>query len=100
MPNVDRYPIPNTSIASQQLHNEAVLVLPQHGQVKVLNEVGARVWALTDGTRTVGAIIDTICNEFNVDRPQAEADVLQFVSELERRDMLRLDAQSLPGVGV
>ncbi len=63
MLNLDSKPKPNASVQGRQLENEAVLVLPDKGEVKVLNEVGARIWALTDGQHSVRQIAAQISAE-------------------------------------
>ncbi len=82
MLNLDSKPKPNASVQGRQLENEAVLVLPDKGEVKVLNEVGARIWALTDGRRSVRQIAATVSAEYNVAAAVAEADTLEFVQQL------------------
>lgn len=82
-------------IVGQILNDEAVLLLPGQGEVKVLNAVGARIWSLADGTRTIAQIAAVIAAEYTVDLPQAEADTLAFVAELVRREMVTLAAQPL-----
>lgn len=47
-----------------------------------LNEVGARVWELADGTRTVGEIAAILERKFEVDLDEAAADVSRFVDVL------------------
>jgi glycerol-3-phosphate O-acyltransferase len=89
----DIYVIPASSAIGRTIDDEAVLVLPEQGQVKVLNEVGARIWALADGTRTVRDIVDTICTEYEVEPAQAEADTLDFVARLVERGMVSLSAE-------
>ena len=86
----DTYVIPASSAIGRTIDDEAVIVLPEQGQVKVLNEVGARIWALADGTRTVRDIVDTICTEYEVEPAQAEADTLDFVARLVERGMVSL----------
>lgn len=79
----------------QILNDEAVLLLPGRGEVKVLNAVGARIWSLADGTRTIAQIAAVIAAEYAVEPAQAEADTLAFVAELVRREMVTLVAQPL-----
>ncbi len=69
-------------VSGRRLDQEAVLVLADRGQVKVLNEVGARIWELIDGWRTVRQIAAVIGTEYDVDLSRAEADTLAFVDEL------------------
>jgi hypothetical protein len=74
---------------------EAVLVLPSQGKVKVLNEVGARIWALVDGTRQVQQIVEIICSEYQVEPGQAQVDILEFLNELVEKKAIHL--QEIPG---
>jgi len=67
---------------------EAVLVLPEKGQVKVLNEVGARIWKLVDSKNSVRQIAENICREYQVEQNQAEADTMIFISDLIDRGIV------------
>lgn len=87
------YPIPHPQVAGRVVNGEAVLVLPGKGQVKVLNEVGARIWELADGNRTVAEIVDCIDTEFDVARPVAEADTCAFIERLAAMGILELAEQ-------
>lgn len=75
-------------VAGQTLNGEAVLLLPTKGQVKVLNPVGARIWALLDGRRTLREIAALIGAEYDVALAEAQADLVAFVNELLQRDMV------------
>jgi len=75
---------PAPGVVSRLIEGEAVIVLPEQGRTKVLNEVGSRIWALADGTRTLGSIVEIICQEYEVTPAQAQADVLAFAERLAR----------------
>ncbi|MBA3942941.1 MAG: PqqD family protein [Herpetosiphonaceae bacterium] len=90
MLTLDTYIVPSPAAIGQLLEREAVVMLPQQGTVKVLNEVGARIWTLADGTRTAGAIAAIICTEYDTDLPQAETDVLLFGNELARHGIIAI----------
>ena len=84
------YPYPAPNLVGRVVGDEAVLVLPGQGQVKVLNEVGARIWSLADGSRTVRQIAQEICQEFEVEEAQADADVQYFIDVLVQKGILLL----------
>ena len=86
----NQYPYPAPNLVGRVVGDEAVLVLPGQGQVKVLNEVGARIWSLADGSRTVGQIAQEIRQEFEVEEAQAAADVQYFVDVLVQKGILLL----------
>ena len=86
----NQYPYPAPTLVGRVVGDEAVLVLPGQGQVKVLNEVGARVWSLADGSRTVHQIAQEICQEFEVEDAQADVDVQHFIDVLVQKGVLLL----------
>lgn len=67
--------------------HETAVILPSASAVRVLNEVGARVWELADG-RTFAEIIDVLVNEYEVERTQLRLDAEAFLSELHSRSLL------------
>ena len=64
---------------SRIIGQEAVIILPIRGELKVVNDVGARIWELADGTRTIADLINVIFDEYEVIREQAEKDVSDFI---------------------
>ena len=81
-------PVPNPAVVGRIVSGEAVLVLPTKGQVKVLNEVGARIWSLIDGTRSAAEIVQVVNAEFAVSVEDATVDMLQFLEQLAEREII------------
>jgi hypothetical protein len=81
-------PTQNPDVIGRTVDKETVLVIPQRGQVKVLNEVGGEIWELTDGKRTIAEIAEQICTQFAVDQNTAQADTLKFYTELFEREIV------------
>ncbi|RLG58581.1 MAG: PqqD family protein [Candidatus Hydrothermarchaeota archaeon] len=52
--------------------------------IYTLNPVGARVWELLDGKRSVRDIVEALVEEFEVEKEEAEADVVHFLRQLEQ----------------
>jgi len=50
--------------------------------------MGARIWELVDGRRTLGDIAQTITAEYEVDLPRAQTDVLAFCADLAQAGVL------------
>jgi hypothetical protein len=74
------------------LDEEAVLVHPVQGKVRVLNPVGAWVWDLVDGRRTLDDIIRAVASEYDVDTSRVQADVDFFCDDLVQRGVLLFDS--------
>ena len=83
-------PVLLQDVIGKIVENEAVLVLAQRGEVKVLNEVAARIWSLVDGQRSIRTIAQMISQEYQVDDIQAQADTLEFLENLEQRGILSI----------
>jgi hypothetical protein len=71
-----------------------LVVLPSRAEVKVLNEVGSRVYALIDGRRNVAEIARQIEAEFEVAPDRATEDVQDFLSLLEDEGLVAAEPVS------
>jgi hypothetical protein len=86
--NLLSYPRANQQVIGRVIDTEAVLVHPQAGKIKVINETGALIWQLCDGQHSVAQIIDAVCLQYQVEAGQAEADTMQFLEALAQRGLL------------
>ncbi len=87
-PDGRRPPRRNPSAGFRIFEGQAVVVLPDEAEVNVLNEVGARVWELIDGVRSVESIVDRICEEYDSGREQVERDVRELLAKLDEHRMI------------
>jgi hypothetical protein len=85
---LNSYPAPAEHVRGRRLEHEAVVVLPDQGEVKVLNEVGAQIWALADGSHSVRDIIAALCAEFEAPPAVIEADTLKFLAQLQQKGLI------------
>jgi len=67
---------------SSNLAGEEVIMQLESGIYYGLDSVGASVWALVQQPRTVAAICEAICAEFDVEPERCLADVRQLLTEL------------------
>jgi methyltransferase-like protein len=75
-------------IVTRKTGNEYVLVpvannIADMNSVYTLNETGAYIWELIDGTRNVEEIINSLVEEYDTDRETAAADVFEFAENLK-----------------
>ena len=75
-------------LAERIIDGEALIVNAEGGEILVLNEVGAFVWTLLDGSHAVSAIVDGVLAEFDVDPATARNDVEAFLESLQQRNAL------------
>jgi len=74
--------------ASRTYDGQATIVLPSRAEVKVLNEIGSKVWDAIDGRKTLAQILETLLEDYDIPREQAEHDMLDFVGELRTQGMV------------
>ena len=82
------------AIVSRKIAEETVLVpirqtLGEEPSIFTLNEVGARIWELIDGTHSVKEICDAIVSEFDVDPSCAREDLLKLLLQLKETGIIR-----------
>lgn len=69
------------------------VIFDKHGaRLLVLNAVGAGVWHLCDGSRTVDDIVTEILAALPADRPRVQADVEAFLRELKSSGLITFRA--------
>jgi hypothetical protein len=86
--SLEDHPRPTAQARGRILDQEAVIVLPAKGEVKVLNEVGAYIWALADGSRSVHEIAVAVAERYDVSPVQAEVDTVEFLSTLREKTLI------------
>ena len=57
-----------------------------------VDKAGARIWELIQEPRTLGEIVERICEEYDVERNKVEQDVDALVSELLARSLVTISA--------
>jgi GeoRSP system PqqD family protein len=65
--------------------DDGTLILVDSGQVFELNLLGAEIWKLCDGRRTVGDVVDDILRRYEVERDELWRDVLAFLDDMTER---------------
>jgi hypothetical protein len=88
MTEAGRPPRRKPQAAFRIYQGEATIVLPDGSTIKVLNEVGSRIWDLIDGNRGATELASIIAEEFDVDTEIARRDVNEFLENLASHDML------------
>ena len=79
-------------VLAQQAHGRTVLLRLEDGGYYALDEVGAMIWELCDGSRAVAEIVALLCEEFDAPESTVQEDVLEFIGDLRRERLLVVDA--------
>jgi Coenzyme PQQ synthesis protein D (PqqD) len=76
------------SVLAQRNADALILLNPEDGQYFTLDEVGARVWELCDGTQRVADLIATIHAEYDAPLETIQADILELLDDLAREKLV------------
>ncbi len=60
----------------------AVMMSIEAGRYYGLNAAAARIWELLESPKTIAELSAVLCEEFEIEAPTCEADVLKFVNDL------------------
>ncbi len=86
--DLDATPTVRSEFCSREVDEETVILAPSGDQVLSLNAVGSFIWQQIDGAHTVRDIVDVLCDEYEVARDQAEADVASFLDQLAEHGLI------------
>ena len=78
----------NSAVVSRTIRDQVILVpiRKRAGDLEsiyTLNETAARIWELINGERTVGEILNTLCEEYDVTPETATEELNNLISLLK-----------------
>lgn len=73
---------PSSRTLAQPAPDGRILLQIDSGEYFALDEVGDRVWELSDGLRTVADIVQAICEEYDAPATMVAADVIELLEDL------------------
>jgi methyltransferase-like protein len=80
--------VKHTDAVYRIIDSQAIILTPENGHMHTLNEVGTFIWELLDGKKTLKAIMDRLCEEFDIEAAKAQRDVTHFAEDLVRRKLI------------
>lgn len=87
----------SSTIAARALAGEMMIMNSADSTFFTLNEVATAIWQAADGRTPLRKIVrDQVCEQFDVDPDQAQADAEQFVAELSGHGILLVSDQPVP----
>jgi hypothetical protein len=86
----DAFPV-RRSVPWRTLDTEALVVDVKGGLLYPLNSVGARIWNLCDGARSVDEIVGLLTGEFEAPEPTIRADAIEFIERLAGANLIAID---------
>jgi hypothetical protein len=79
---------------STTLGDESIVLELQAGTYFGVNDVGTAVWKFLQQPRPVADVIAHVLQRYEVSAEQAEAEVLAFLEELTKRNLVSVNSRS------
>jgi hypothetical protein len=86
--SLDGRPRRQEGVLAQEAQGQTVLLRLADGGYYAIDEVGACIWALCDGETPLTEVVTALCAQFEAPQAVITADVLEFVAELLREQLL------------
>ena len=82
-------------VASEQtscdLAGEAVILNLRSGEYFSLNDVGTRIWNLIQEPKTVGAVLESVLAEYDVEPDRIERDLLALFENMATNGLIEIE---------
>jgi len=72
----------------QEIQGQAVVVVPTRRELHELDEVGTFLWAELSRERSLGDLVTSLCEAFDVEAETATSDVREFLASLEEKGLV------------
>jgi hypothetical protein len=83
-----RRPARAATVIARDLGEELVLLDTRDEQYYSLDEVGAFIWQLIDGQRTVADLVAAVVAEYDAPEPTIQQDVLEILENLASEQLI------------
>lgn len=74
---------------SAEVNGETVILAPDMKYIR-LDGTGGVIWELVNSGATFDAILDSLCEQYDVDRQTVQRDVMAFLHDLAAKGVLTL----------
>lgn len=85
-----KYKIPST-VFIQEIDDEVILLDTESQEYFSLNGVGKNILDLISENLTHEEIVEELAQMYEVDKPQIESDLLNFIKALEEKKLIKID---------
>ena len=89
MMSLDEYITRCDDIAWRSYDGKVIIITEDGSQIHSLNKVASFIWELSDGKSTIGDMIASICDRFDVEKDIAKEDILSFIQKLGDKKLIQ-----------
>lgn len=86
----ENYPVKDDDVLFTSMGEDAVLLHVQRGDYYSLNRVGARLWMIADGTKSIDDLASLLTEEFEISHEQAVKDIIELVEQFVNEGLVKV----------
>ena len=94
--NLHSYPQRKEQVIAQKTSSDFLLFDINDGNYYSLNEVGCRIWELSDGNHSIAQLIETLVAEYDAPAETLAKDVLELLEKLRNGKLIVETARTEP----
>lgn len=84
----EHYLVKDNDVLFTSMGEDAVLLHVNRGDYYSLNKVGARLWVLADGSKSITDLAVLLTEEFEISQEQAEQDIIDLVEQFVKEGLV------------
>ena len=78
-------------LLESNIDDEKVMMSLENNEYYGLNSVASRIWELLTEKQSISSIVNQLMEEYDIDRENCEKDVLDFIQELNEKNLIQVD---------
>ncbi len=83
--------VAHRDIDTTELDGDKVMMDLDKGQYFALNSVGSAIWDIIENPISVNEIVETLLKEYEVEKEECEASVIEFLQGLENAELISIN---------
>lgn len=91
MININNVVLRRNDIDTTDLNGEIVMMDLEKGRYFSLNGVGSRIWEIIEKPIEVNKLVESLLEEYDVNRSECEENVLEFLGKLNDANIVFVD---------
>lgn len=87
---INSRPVKIKEIVYASMQPDIVFLNLDNGYYYSTNEIGAAIWELCDGKKTIENIVSDICNNYDTPSAEVKFDVEQLINDMLKEGLLKI----------
>lgn len=87
-----RKPKFHSQVRYTQVKDEGLIIAQEAGEIHIVSEVASFLLPLLDGSRTIEDLVGAVEQEYDVDAGTARSDIEEFLSVLEKNNLIEYES--------